>query len=70
MVAGGRCPPAGEDEPETTYSPSLGRIGNVQDVAGAVVFLACEQAAYITGQTVYVDGGLWSQAPWPYNHDT
>jgi 3-oxoacyl-[acyl-carrier protein] reductase len=42
------------------------RIGTVDDVAKAVVFLASEQADFITGQTLYVDGGLWSQVPWPY----
>jgi NAD(P)-dependent dehydrogenase (short-subunit alcohol dehydrogenase family) len=44
----------------------LGRIGQVGDVAAAVVFLASPQAEFITGQTLYVDGGLLSQIPWPY----
>jgi len=35
----------------------LGRIGQPHDIAGAVVFLASEAAAFITGLTVYVDGG-------------
>lgn len=39
----------------------LGRVGNVTDVAAAVGFLASEAASYITGQTIYVDGGLVSQ---------
>jgi NAD(P)-dependent dehydrogenase (short-subunit alcohol dehydrogenase family) len=43
------------------------RVGYVEDVAAAVVFLASEQASFISGQTVYVDGGLWSQGPWPYD---
>ncbi|MDG2382446.1 MAG: SDR family NAD(P)-dependent oxidoreductase [Pirellulaceae bacterium] len=42
------------------------RIGVPADVAEAVVFLASEHASFITGQTVYVDGGLFTQAPWPY----
>jgi NAD(P)-dependent dehydrogenase (short-subunit alcohol dehydrogenase family) len=42
------------------------RIGYVEDVARAVVFLASDQAEFITGQTLYVDGGLWSQVPWVY----
>ena len=36
----------------------LERLGSVQDVANAVAFLASEQAAYITGQVLVVDGGL------------
>jgi NAD(P)-dependent dehydrogenase (short-subunit alcohol dehydrogenase family) len=42
------------------------RIGYVEDVARAVVFLASDNAEFITGQTLYVDGGLWSQVPWVY----
>jgi meso-butanediol dehydrogenase / (S,S)-butanediol dehydrogenase / diacetyl reductase len=34
------------------------RAGKAADVAGLVVFLASEDAAYITGQTINVDGGL------------
>jgi 3-oxoacyl-[acyl-carrier protein] reductase len=36
----------------------LGRYGEPDDVAGAVAFLASDAAAYITGQTVNVDGGM------------
>ncbi len=36
---------------------SLGRWGNPQEVAGAVVFFASPAASYITGQTIAVDGG-------------
>lgn len=36
----------------------LERLGTIQDVANAVAFLASEQAAYITGQVLVVDGGL------------
>jgi NAD(P)-dependent dehydrogenase (short-subunit alcohol dehydrogenase family) len=35
----------------------LGRVGTVDDVAGAVVFLASPAAAYITGQHLRIDGG-------------
>jgi len=34
------------------------RIGTPEDVAGVVVFLASDEAAYITGQVVRVDGGI------------
>jgi 3-oxoacyl-[acyl-carrier protein] reductase len=36
----------------------LGRMGSVDDVANAVLFLVSEQASYITGQVLHVDGGL------------
>jgi 3-oxoacyl-[acyl-carrier protein] reductase len=35
----------------------MGRFGSVDDVAPAVLFLCSEQAAYITGQTMPIDGG-------------
>lgn len=36
----------------------LGRLGSVEDVAHLAVFLASDQAAYITGEIIRVDGGL------------
>jgi NAD(P)-dependent dehydrogenase (short-subunit alcohol dehydrogenase family) len=36
----------------------MGRIGEPSDVAGAALLLCSDAGAYITGQTVYVDGGL------------
>lgn len=36
----------------------LGRYGTAEDVAGAALFLASDDAAYITGQTISVDGGF------------
>ena len=38
----------------------LRRFGQPQDVAGAVVFLASDEAAFMTGQTLMVNGGLVS----------
>jgi NAD(P)-dependent dehydrogenase (short-subunit alcohol dehydrogenase family) len=35
----------------------IGRLGTGGDVASVVSFLASDDAAYMTGQTVYVDGG-------------
>ena len=37
---------------------ALGKFGQAQDVANAVLFLASEQASYITGQTLHVNGGM------------
>jgi 3-oxoacyl-[acyl-carrier protein] reductase len=37
----------------------LGRFGAAEDVAQAVLFLASPQAAYITGQTLHVNGGMY-----------
>jgi len=35
----------------------LGRLGDVSEIASVAVFLASDEASYITGQTVYPDGG-------------
>jgi 3-oxoacyl-[acyl-carrier protein] reductase len=52
-----------QDLPETlkaeiTARTPLGRFGTTEEVANAVAFLASEEAAYITGQVLAVDGGL------------
>ena len=35
-----------------------GRLGSPEDVAGGVVFLASDEAGYITGQTLHINGGM------------
>jgi NAD(P)-dependent dehydrogenase (short-subunit alcohol dehydrogenase family) len=44
----------------------LGRVGVPADVGKAVVFFAGNQADFVTGQTLWVDGGLFSKPHWPY----
>lgn len=38
---------------------ALGKLGAVEDVASAVAFLASADAAYITGETIHVNGGMY-----------
>jgi 3-oxoacyl-[acyl-carrier protein] reductase len=42
-----------------TSAIPLGRLGAPQDVAAAVCFLASDEAAYITGQVLAVNGGMY-----------
>ena len=37
---------------------AMGRFGTAEDVAGVIAFLASEEASYVTGQVVGIDGGL------------
>ncbi|MBS4096517.1 MAG: 3-oxoacyl-ACP reductase FabG [Sulfuricella sp.] len=37
----------------------LGRLGSVEDIASAVVFLASPEAGYVTGTTLHVNGGMY-----------
>ena len=49
-----------------TITP-LRRVGQVDDVANAVIFFAGDYSTFVTGQTLYVDGGLWTRGVWPYD---
>jgi NAD(P)-dependent dehydrogenase (short-subunit alcohol dehydrogenase family) len=44
----------------------LGRVGTPADVGAAVVFFASDAASFISGQTLWVDGALFSQSVWAY----
>lgn len=44
----------------------LRRVGTPQDIVGPVMFLASEAAGFVSGQTLWVDGGLFTRPVWPY----
>ena len=48
----------GSNKKVITSQIPLGRIGDPADIGGAAVFLASDEAKYITGQMLYVDGGI------------
>jgi gluconate 5-dehydrogenase len=41
----------------------LGRWGEIEEIAGAVIWLASDAAAYVTGAHIPIDGGLTSAVP-------
>ena len=43
----------------------VGRVGRPTDVASAICYFAADESEFITGQTLFVDGGLFTQGPWP-----
>jgi 3-oxoacyl-[acyl-carrier protein] reductase len=44
----------------------LGRVGTTSDIGPTVVFLASQGASFISGQTIGIDGALFTKAQWPY----
>ena len=51
--------PLGQKKREVGEAVPLGRMGDPEDVAAPCVFLASDDARYITAQTLNVDGGNW-----------
>jgi glucose 1-dehydrogenase len=41
----------------------MGRVGRPEEIAAAIAFLASDEASYITGQTLYVDGAIMINRP-------
>jgi NAD(P)-dependent dehydrogenase (short-subunit alcohol dehydrogenase family) len=41
----------------------MGRIGRAEEVAAAILFLASDEASFITGVALPVDGGIWAGPP-------
>ena len=74
LGVGEDVPPAGEPERErerlwalaglrerlerAENQTPLRRIGTPEDIAGTALFLACDASAYVTGQTLHVNGGM------------
>lgn len=48
------------------YAVPIGRLGTYDDVAGCVLFLASDLSAYVTGQTIHLDGGTFASSGWTY----
>jgi len=52
--------PQSEEQKRATWEQqAIKRLGNAEDVTGAVLFLASDDAAFITGQAIVVDGGQY-----------
>ncbi|MEZ5365387.1 MAG: 3-oxoacyl-ACP reductase family protein [Bryobacterales bacterium] len=49
-----------------TWGPMapMRRVGKPEDVASAVCYLSLDEADYITGHTLFVDGGMFARGPW------
>ncbi|MFI1237128.1 SDR family NAD(P)-dependent oxidoreductase [Nocardia salmonicida] len=51
----------------TGHMVPMGRVGHVDEIAGATIFLASALGTYVTGQTIHVDGGTAAAGGW-YHH--
>ena len=44
----------------------LGRVGYPVDIGRAVCYMAGPDSEFVTGQTLWIDGGMYARAPWAY----
>ena len=56
-----RPPLDGDDMRAVAKRIPVGRLGSVLEIASTIAFLASNEASYITGQVIYVDGGITAQ---------
>ena len=49
---------------QTADSYPLGRRGDPEDIAALMCFLASEEASFVTGRNIIIDGGFWAGYPW------
>ena len=57
MRRSNRRPRGSEGESQYLRSVPMGRFGCPEEIAATIAFLAGDKAAFITGQTLFVDGG-------------
>ena len=57
MVARGVAEKADDLKDQVSASPPVGRLGTMQEIGAAIAFLASEEASYMTGSEMVVDGG-------------
>jgi NAD(P)-dependent dehydrogenase (short-subunit alcohol dehydrogenase family) len=52
------------------FTVPMGRAGDVDEMAGAAIFLAGDLSSYVTGQTIHVDGGTQAASGWYHHPET
>jgi 3-oxoacyl-[acyl-carrier protein] reductase len=63
---GGSAMQSPEQQAERARPVPLGRLGLPSDIASVVAFLASDDAGYVTGQVLYIDGGAMAQGRPPF----